>query len=217
MRVELTGVHKRFADQRVLRGVDLSIAHGSHVALIGPNGSGKSTLLRALMGMLRVDGKVALDGVNPFTHRRDVAHHLAYVPQVAPHLGASVKEIVRTVCTLRNCDIGLVDARAQSLELELAAVGDLPFSSLSGGMKQKLLIAVAFSTGSSLYILDEPTASLDVRARARFAKLLEETTEHATVLLCSHRSEEVSRFAHRVVELGDGRVMRDQGAVGASA
>jgi ABC-2 type transport system ATP-binding protein len=160
--------------------------------------------------MLRVDGELKLDGMNPVARRLEVARRIAYVPQIAPHLAASVREIVRAVCTLRDGDPALVTSRADALELDLTPLNPLPFQSLSGGMKQKLLIALAFASGASLYILDEPTASLDVRSRARFGALLEEVTEGATVLLCSHRTDEVLRFTERVVELGEGRIVTDE-------
>jgi ABC-2 type transport system ATP-binding protein len=209
MRIELTNVHKRFAEQHVLCGIALSIAEGERVALVGPNGSGKSTLLRALMGMLRVEGEVRLDGMDPFQQRREVARRLAYVPQLPPRLNATVQEIVRTVCTLRGSDAAAIELCARKLELDLPALYDTPFSNLSGGMKQKLLIALAFTSGASLYILDEPTASLDVRTRARFGELLEEATRGATLILCSHRAAEVARLADRVIELSEGLVVRD--------
>ncbi len=210
MRIELRHVHKAFGDRDVLRDIDLHVQSGTRLSLVGPNGSGKSTLLRALMGMLRVDGKVELDGMNPFEHRLDVARRITYVPQIAPRLLASVKEVVATVSTLRNRDPRLVAERASALGLDLPALQPMPFQSLSGGMKQKLLIALAFASGASLYILDEPTASLDATSRARFVELLEQVTGGATVLLCSHRSEEVRRLTERVVELGEGVIVTDQ-------
>jgi ABC-2 type transport system ATP-binding protein len=204
MYIELTQVHKRFGSRHVLRGVDLRVCEGSRVALIGPNGSGKSTLLRALMGMLEVEGHISVAGLHPFFERRRLAQELAYVPQIAPHLGAPVREVVRASCALRGIHEARVSAVAQELELDLSMVYAAPFSSLSGGMRQKVLIALAFASAASLYILDEPTASLDVKARARFAVLLAALPKNATVLLCSHHSEEVQRLADRVVELSEG-------------
>jgi ABC-2 type transport system ATP-binding protein len=210
MHIEARGVQRSFGDRSVLRGIDLLVPRGERVALVGPNGSGKSTLLRALMGMLRVEGQLRIEGLDPFSHRHELARQLAYVPQVAPRLGATVGEIVRTMCTLRGIDAPLVEDRGRALELAPSSVAAIPFHALSGGMKQKLLIALALSSGASLYILDEPTASLDASARARFFTMLDETAAQATVLLCSHRDHDVARFAERVVELGDGVVVRDE-------
>ncbi len=210
MQIELSGVHKRFGGQHVLRGVWLSIASGTRVALAGPNGSGKSTLLRGLMGIVELEGTVRLDGLSPFQQREQVAGRLAYVPQAPPQLGATVREVVRVAAALRGLSTLTIEQTAASLELDLRALRDKPFRALSGGMKQKLLIALAFSSQASLFILDEPAASLDARARAQFERLLDGATRGATVLLCSHRLEDVARFAERAVELSEGQIVSDR-------
>lgn len=213
MRLELRGVGKRFGKQQALVGVDLVVEHGERVALVGPNGSGKSTLLRIVMGLLTCDGVVMLDGVSPFEHRSKVAHKLAYVPQVAPQLGATVDEVIRSVVTLRELDPAKVEQWATRLGLVMPEIRGKAFRALSGGMKQKMLIALAFSSGASLLILDEPTASLDAVAREQFVEMLDEVAADATVILCSHRPEEVQKLVSRVIELGDGRVVRNLAAL----
>ncbi|MCA9531826.1 MAG: ATP-binding cassette domain-containing protein [Myxococcales bacterium] len=209
MRIELRDVRKRFGRQEVLKGIDLEIPHGARVALVGPNGSGKSTLLRILMGMLRAEGTALVDGRSPFEHRDALASRLGYVPQVAPQLGARVREIIRAVSTLRSIDVERVGSGLERLELDLDAIQSKPFHTLSGGMKQKLLIALAFASDASLFILDEPTASLDAQTRERFIEMLDEAAAGATVLLCSHRVDEIRRLVGRQIQLGEGRVVRD--------
>lgn len=213
MRIELRGVRKRFDEQEALRGIDLVVPHGQRVAIVGPNGSGKSTLLRVLMGLVSCEGEVRLDALSPFTDRQALARRMAYVPQVAPQLGATVGEVVHAITTLRELPADRVIGTARRLELDVAVVRDKPFRSLSGGMKHKLLLALALSSDASLLILDEPTASLDVATRQRFETLFDEASRDATVVLCSHRVEEVQRQAERVVELGEGRVVRDLATV----
>ena len=217
MKIELDRVGKSYGRQRVLEGVSLVIEPGSRVALVGPNGSGKSTLLRIVMGLLRCDGQVRLDGVSPFDERGEVARRLAYVPQIAPQLGATVQEVVRAVATLRDIDGARVREVADRLGISLDAAAKKPFRALSGGMKQKVLLALAFSTSASLLILDEPTASLDETSRGRFVELLAEAGDGTTVLLCSHRVEEVQKLADRVIELAEGHVLRDFTAITSSA
>lgn len=209
MNIVLENVWKRFADQEALRGIDLSVETGTRLALVGPNGSGKSTLLRILMGLLSAEGKVLLDGRDPFRNRQAVAHRLAYVPQTAPQLGATVRDVVQAVADLRGIDVARIGAQAGRLGLDLESNRDKAFRSLSGGMKQKLLIALAFSSEASLFILDEPTASLDGSARDTFLGMLDEASKNATVLLCSHRPDDVQKLVSRMVELGEGKVVRD--------
>lgn len=209
MKIELSHVQKSFGKQPVLNDVSLFVPHLSRVALVGPNGSGKSTLLRVLMGLLSYEGEVRLDDLSPFSDRRRVVQKLAYVPQIAPQLGATVREVVRTVSSLRDLRAERIVEMADRLDLPLSPISAKPFRSLSGGMKQKLLVALAFASDASLLILDEPTASLDAGARSRFETLLDEVATNATVLLCSHRLEEVARLSRRVIQLQEGRVAYD--------
>lgn len=209
MQIELSGVRKRFRGVTALDDVTMRVPAGAKVALVGPNGSGKSTLVRAVMGMLRCDGTVRLDGQDPFAHREQLAAGLAYVPQTAPQLGASVGDVVRAVASIRAIGVDDIAAIADALDLPLDEVRRRPVRALSGGMKQKLLITLALAAPASLLIMDEPTASLDARTRKAFFRLFRERTVGATLLLCSHRLEEVRRLVERVVVLENGRVALD--------
>ncbi len=199
-------VTRRFGRVAALDNLTLSIVGGSRVALIGPNGSGKSTLTRVLMGLLEAEGALLLDGLDACGRRADLSRRIAYVPQVAPQLGASVGEVVRSVETIRRLPPGRVTDLAGRLGLDVAAVAAKPFRALSGGMKQKLLIALALAPESSLLILDEPTASLDAAARQVFYELVGECAGAATLLLCSHRLEEVRHLVDHVIGLHNGQV-----------
>lgn len=206
MRIELENVAKRFERVVALDGVTGSIPAGARVALIGPNGSGKSTLIRIIMGLLAHDGRVTLDGQDSVRARAAIAPRLAYVPQIAPQTNAPVGEFVRAMCLVRGLDGARVTAIAARLELDLASVLRRPFRSLSGGTRQKVLLALALACSASLYILDEPTASLDAHARQGFFALYEELAADATLILCSHRLEELHRLVDHVILLADGRV-----------
>lgn len=209
MRIELKGVKKRFGETEVLRGIELQLQSGTRAALVGPNGSGKSTLIRALLGLISCEGEVLLDGRSPFEDRLVTARRLAYVPQVAPQLSATVDELVATVTTTRGLPRADVAEAARELDLELKSIGARPFRLLSGGMKQKLLIALALAARPALYVLDEPTASLDAGARDRFFRLFAARAGDATVLLCSHRLDELRELTTHVVSLDEGRVAFD--------
>ena len=207
MRIELARVSKRFGKVDALRAIDLDLPSGAKVALIGPNGSGKTTLIRALLGLLRHDGEVRVDG-RPVV-RATLAPRLAYVPQIAPHMAATVAEIVGTVASLRGLPEARIAELAAELDLDVAPLRARPFRALSGGMKQKLLLALALAARPELLVLDEPTASLDARARARFGVLQQELTVGTTVILCSHRLEEIRAMVDHVVALADGRLVYD--------
>jgi ABC-2 type transport system ATP-binding protein len=162
-----------------------------------------------MMGLLAVQGQVLLNGQDVFRSRVDLAQNLAYVPQVAPQLSAPVGELVRAIVAVRGLTRQRVAQSAATLELDLAEIDRRPFRALSGGMKQKLLLALALAGDASLLILDEPTASLDPRARERFFSLFSQRAGQPTLVLCSHRLEEIRHLVDHVVALNEGRVEYD--------
>ena len=206
MDVELRNVVKRFGRVQALRDVSMALPAGSRTALIGPNGSGKSTLVRVLMGALTSGGEVRCDGQLVPEERSALARRIAYVPQIAPRFAAPVGDVVRAVTTLRGGDVASVAQLATLLGIDLAELAKRPFRALSGGQRQKVLAALALASGASLLVLDEPTASMDPRSRLAFFAEVERLPASTSVLLCSHRLDEIRRLVDRVVVLADGRL-----------
>lgn len=209
MRVEAETLSKCFGSVVALQDVSFAIPSGLRVALIGPNGSGKSTLNRVLLGLLSFEGSVRLDGASPLDEKARVARRVAYVPQVPPNLAVPVGELVAALAALRGTPGTAVHKLAGELGLDLDAVTRRPFRALSGGMKQKVLIALALAAEASLLVLDEPTGSLDAHSRERFFSLFERLVPDATVVLCSHRLEEVRQLVEHVMLLEEGRLLYD--------
>ena len=209
MRIEARGLGRRFGAVRALRDLTFEIPSGRRLALIGPNGSGKSTLNRILMGLIGFEGEARLDGCSPLAERARVARRMAYVPQIPPQTAVPVAELLAAVVRVRGIPAADVEEVAGALGLDLAALADRPFRGLSGGMKQKLLIALALGSRASLLILDEPTGSLDAASRERFFEIFDGLADRATVVLCSHRLEEVRLLVDHVLALADGRLAWD--------
>jgi ABC-type multidrug transport system ATPase subunit len=207
MRVELDKVSKSFGRVRALHEITLDLPSGSRTALIGPNGSGKSTLARVLMGMLDAVGEVRLGGRSPAAERAALARRIAYVPQIAPRLAAPVRELVAAIARLRDIPLARVESLAAELSLDLRALARRPFRALSGGMRQKVLAALALASCADLLLLDEPTASMDAGSRAAFFRLVEALPGRPTVVLCSHRLDEIRRLVEHVVVLADGQLV----------
>jgi len=205
--IEIAAVSKAFGSVHALRNVSLRLEPGERVAFVGANGSGKTTLLRALLGLLRFSGRITVHGLDV---SRDPVHalaHVAYIPQVAPPIEASVQEVVRAHATLRGIDPSAVTACANRLGLDLNATRRARFRDLSGGMRQKLLASLALATEASVLVCDEPTANLDIAARAAFFEQLAERPRDGISIFCSHRLEEVTGFVDRVVELCEGEIV----------
>jgi len=212
MRIETRGLGRRFGAVEALRDVTLTVPAGHRVGLVGPNGSGKSTLIRVAMGLLAHQGEIRVGGLDPRRERLALAGRLAYVPQVAPALAASVGEIVSLVQSVRALAPAEIRRTALALDFDWERHAAVPFRNLSGGMKQKLLLALALASGAELVVLDEPTASLDADARERFFHLFAELPRSVTLILCSHRIDEMRHLIDHVVALGDGRLAFDGGA-----
>jgi ABC-2 type transport system ATP-binding protein len=207
--IEVTGLTKRYGRATVLYDVSLSIGRGERVAFVGPNGSGKTTLLRCLLGLVRGEGSVRVVGHDPVDAHAEAQAHVAYVPQRAPAMPATVRELVRAWAGLRGADVGHLGQTARVLGLDLDAATDKEFTALSGGMQQKLLAALALATDCPILLLDEPTANLDPAARAAFFDLLGRRAPAPTIVLSSHRLDEIRHLVDRVVVLADGRVAFD--------
>lgn len=204
MRVEAKGIRKRFGRIEALRGVDFDIPSGGKVGLIGPNASGKSTLIRIVLGLLRCEGQLLLDGKTK--RGADLANRIAYVPQIAPKFSVTVDEVIRAITSVRRIPADDVLACGTEVGIDLRSVRRQAFVNLSGGAKQKTLIALALASRASFYVLDEPTASLDTQSRRELFNLLSRRAESATLVLCSHRLEEIRTLVDRVMVLEEGRL-----------
>ncbi|MBI5784798.1 MAG: ABC transporter ATP-binding protein [Rhodocyclales bacterium] len=202
-------VSKTFKRARVLDGIDLDIDLGERVALIGSNGAGKTTLIRCLLGEYTHDGRVTIDGRQPREERARVLAEIGFVPQLPPPLKMPVGQLIGFAAGLCGTDPQKILDLARRLGLDIGPIVDRQFVRLSGGMKQKLLIAIALGRDARVLVMDEPAANLDPEARKIFFELLAERAESATMLISSHRLNEVSALVNRVVELDMGRVVLD--------
>jgi len=210
--------HGRRSARRVIDHVSFDVERGTIVGLLGPNGSGKTTLVRILAGMLRPEsGQVMLDDTSVTEmSRRDLARRVALVPQEThttfdfsvidmvlmgryPHLGPF--ELERPA----DLDIARDALRATGTEdLESRS-----FRTLSGGEKQRVVIATALAQASDLLLLDEPTTALDVGYQFEIAALLKRlNAEHGTTMIVStHDLNLAASLCARVVLLKAGSVI----------
>jgi iron complex transport system ATP-binding protein len=226
----------------VIGGVSLAIARGAFVGILGPNGSGKTTLLKLLAGTLApASGVVRLNGRDVRTlGRRDLARRLAVVPQEThlafdytaleivlmgryPHLGAFAFESASDLAAAH-------DAMATTGTAEFAS---RPFATLSGGEKQRVIIASALAQldrrtstdgvdassrprrageadSHAILLLDEPTASLDLKYQLQIASILRRLNEGGlTVVLSTHDLRLARALCSRLVLLAGGRVLAE--------
>ncbi|BBG66338.1 nitrous oxide reductase maturation protein NosF [Hydrogenimonas sp.] len=209
--VEARNVTKRFMGAKVLDDVSLDIGLGERVAMMGPNGAGKTTLVRAILGFYHLDGgTVRVNGYNPVEERTRVLENIGFIPQLPPPVKLSVSELLTFVHRSTGAGKEQITAQAEAMELDIKRHIDKPFFKLSGGMKQKLLIAIALAKRSRLLVFDEPTANLDPKAREHFYKLLNSLDyEHSTIFI-THRLEEVEGLVNRKIYMDLGKVVEDE-------
>jgi iron(III) transport system ATP-binding protein len=208
----VSGLHKGYGPNPVLRGIDLEVCDGSFTAILGPSGSGKTTLLRVLAGFDRADrgevriGSVVADSARTFLppHRR----RIGYVPQegaLFPHLTVA-----------GNVGFGLRRGRRQAVVGALLdMLGLAPFAGryphqLSGGQQQRVALARALAIGPRVVLLDEPFTSLDATLRASVRTDVAEVLRKAstTTLLVTHDQDEALSMADSVAVLRDGLIVQ---------
>ncbi len=205
-------VRKRFGAVEALRGFDLEVAPGEIVGLLGPNGSGKTTFIRSVAGLLRVDGGV--ERVLGRSPREAVAAGLVgYMTQTpALYQELSVQENLAFFAALRD-----VAGTAAAIDEALRVVGlaerrRSPVATLSGGMRQRVSLAVALLGRPPLLLLDEPTVGVDPALRREFWAFFRELAGQRTaVLVSSHVMDEAER-CDRLALIRAGRVIAEGSA-----
>ncbi len=192
----------RFGERVALAEASLSIAAGELVAVIGPNGAGKTTLLSVLAGALAPSaGSVC----------RPACRHTGWVPQQpALYSKLSVAENLMLFARLERCDDPAVAVAAMLEQTGLADRARDQVRNLSGGNQQRVNIAIGLLSEPAVLLLDEPSASLDPRQRARLWEFVAaQVTRGTAVVYSTHDVLEAQRHADRVLALEDGRLVFD--------
>ena len=195
----------------VLDNVSLTINSGDRIAMMGPNGAGKTTLVRAILGFYHIDsGSISVNGFEPVKNRVDVLKNISFIPQLPPPVKLNIEELLMYVQKSSNVSTEKIYAESERMDFDLKKHIKKPFFKLSGGMKQKLLIAIALSKESNLLIFDEPTANLDPKGREKFYELLTEIDPGCSTLFITHRLDEIEGLVNRKIYMDLGKVVEDE-------
>ena len=205
-------------DGLILRGVSLELEAGELVGLIGPNGSGKTTLLRVLSGLLVPNrGEIYLRGQDMRAFdRRQIAQRVAVVPQeLVMTFAFSAYDMVmmgRTPHVRPILGAGPRDRQVVAEKMELTATSSLaerPFGELSGGEKQRVIIAMALAQEPGILLLDEPTVHLDINHQVEILELIKRLNRQGnlTVLATMHDLNLAALYFDRLILLDAGQVV----------
>jgi ABC-type multidrug transport system ATPase subunit len=210
--IQITNLTRTFGRATAVDDVSLSIADGDSVALWGVNGAGKTTIIRCVLGLLRYRGRINIDGFDVRRQGKQARRLIGYVPQeLGFYDDLGVAEAVVFFARLKGVRVRSSDEVLHGVGLSGHARKRI--RQLSGGMKQRLALAIAMLGDPPILVLDEVTASLDACGREEFVSLLSRLSGSGrTMLFASHRVEEVTTLAKRVVVLEKGRVVREVAA-----
>ena len=209
--IQLSNLTKKFEKTLSLDDVSLEFNLNDYIALMGPNGAGKTTLIRLLLGYYHPNnGEVLINGLNPIKERTKILNDISFVPQLPPPIKLNIEELITYVSSSANIDKNLIHNFAKEMELDLKPNLSKSFFKLSGGMKQKLLIAIALAKNSQIMIFDEPTANLDPKARDNFYRLLKQQEQDKVLLFVTHRLDEVEEIVNRQIYMDLGKVVSDE-------
>jgi putative ABC transport system ATP-binding protein len=222
--ITLEAVTKTYRMGRIevpaLQGIDLQVAQGEFIAIMGASGSGKSTLMN-ILGCLDVptSGRYLLDGTDVAGLGDD---ELARIRNRKIGFVFQSFNLIPRTSALHNVEMPLIYAgeggRTERARDALGAVGLADRAhhqptELSGGQQQRAAIARALVTNPAILLADEPTGNLDTVSSVEIMRLLStlNSEQGRTIVLITHE-QDIARFARRVVELRDGRVVRDEGS-----
>lgn len=202
---------------QVLRGVSGKISPGGITALFGPNGSGKTTLLKCLAGLLPIkQGNITLLDHNILNRSaKAIGRLIAYVPQEhSVSFPFSVEEVVLMGRTPHLG--GVMGPRREDMLIARSAIESIgidslikqPYTDLSGGQRQMVLIARALAQDTPIIILDEPTSALDFKNQLRVWGMMRKLKEDGkTIVACTHDPNHVLWFCDQVIVLNEGMIL----------
>ena len=209
--IEVKNLTKNFSSHISLDNVNIEFKKNEYIALMGPNGAGKTTLIRSILGYYHPNsGEVLINGLNPIKDRVKVLEHISFVPQLPPPIKLSINELMQYIQASSNVNKELIMHYANEMKLDIAANLNKSFFKLSGGMKQKMLIAISLAKKSNIIIYDEPTANLDPKARDDFYRLLEQNEDDKVLLFVTHRLDEIKDIVNRQVYMDLGKIVSDE-------
>ena len=211
MKLELNGLTKEFGDFTAVNHISLTMTNGVY-GLLGVNGAGKTTLMRMLCTLLKpTDGTIICNGKDVFKMDGEYRKLLGYLPQeFGFYPEFTVRDYLLYIAALKGIRPAVAKKRVKKLivKVGLSKAEHKKMKKLSGGMKRRAGIAQAMLNDPKILILDEPTAGLDPKERARFRNILSTLSKDRIVILSTHIVSDIESNANQVILLKERKLYR---------
>lgn len=210
--LKVINLHKSFGNVKALKGISFEVKPATVHGFLGPNGAGKTTTMKILSGLISFDeGTILFENFNYKTSKSEIVRQIGYLPQNPAFYGyLTPVEYLSLIGQICNFESRTIKKRTEEvLEIvKLSNVSKRKISTFSGGMLQRLGIAVAIFNKPKLLLLDEPTASLDPEGRAEVLEHIKSLKEEGiTVFFSTHILSDVERICDHVSILHEGKVI----------
>ena len=214
--IKVSNIAVAYVKRPVIEDVSFELRAGEILVLLGPNGAGKTTVLRALNGSVPIsNGKIEIDGkrLDHFS-RREIAQRIAVVAQEnETKFPVTVLDFVLAGRFANGSAFGwesdddIAAARRALSECDLGDFADRVMNELSGGERQRVVLARAIATDAKVFLLDEPTANLDLAHQALMFRLIRErcTEQNCSAIVITHDLNLAAEFADEILMLKDGK------------
>jgi iron complex transport system ATP-binding protein len=209
-----------YLESEVLSDINISVSTTEFVGIIGPNGAGKSTLLKSLLGFLNIPGECILinDKAIHEYPKKELGKYIAYVQQETEFsFSFTVKEIVKMGRYPYSKGIGFISDEDERIikdamqKMEITEFANRSFNELSGGEKQRVVIASALAQQPKILLLDEPTSSLDLHHQIDIYKILKilQRDTNLTTIVVTHDINLAAQYCERIILMNHGKVIKD--------
>ncbi len=208
--IEIRDLTVRYGKKIAVENLSLKVKDGERVILMGPNGSGKTTLLRALLGLVKFEGRIFLNGreVGALS-RTEIAREISYVPQIfSTPYAFTVKDFVSMGLYSHSREWWHEDRRVNDA-IEMVGITNLTLkeiNTLSGGELQKAIIARALVQDASYILMDEPTAHLDIRSVQEVLDIIS-NLKNKGIIMVSHDLNALNKIGGTVILMKNGKLI----------
>lgn len=211
MELEIRGLSKSYGKVKALSEASFTLEEGVY-GILGPNGAGKSTLINLMTDNVRREsGEILLDGVDISTMKSDYLNYIGYMPQEQGYYADfTVKAFLMYIARLKGLKGKRIKEKTRELieEFHLGTFCHKKVGSLSGGMRQRVLLAQALLNEPKILILDEPTAGVDPQERINIRNNISRLAEDRIIIIATHIVSDIEAIAKEIVLIKGGRVLK---------